>query len=297
MKLERIAGLRERRMLDARKGTRATLWIMAIMIFLTVLAAALGLAMARAGRALDRQLAARLTVQVVEPDPARLAVQVAALKQTLGKKANVARVREVDRAELAALLKPWLGDAGLDPDLPMPALLDVDLRDSSEVTIVDVETAAHAVVPGARIDRNARWLAPARSFMGVLGWLGAALVALMASACAAVVLLAARSGLDTHRDTIEVLHMLGSTDVQVARLFQHRIALDTLAGGVIGALAAGALVLPLQTQAGDIGSEPAQGAVLAPLDWLLLALLPLLFTLLATFAARASVLRALGKSL
>ena len=297
MKLERIAGLRERRMLDARKGTRATLWIMAIMIFLTVLAAALGLAMLRAGHALDRQLAARLTVQVVEPDPARLAVQVAALKRTLEEKANVARVREVDRAELAALLRPWLGDAGLDPDLPMPALLDVDLRDSSDVTIVDVETAAHAVVPGARIDRNARWLAPARSFMGVLGWLGAALVALMASACAAVVLLAARSGLDTHRDTIEVLHMLGSTDVQVARLFQRRIALDTLAGGVIGALAAGALVLLLEARAGAMGSELAQGAALAPLDWLLLALLPLLFTLLATLAARASVLRALGKSL
>ena len=44
-------------------------------------------------------------------------------------------------------------------------------------------------------------------------------------------LLAARSGLDTHRDTIDVLHMLGSTDVQIARLFQRRIAFDTLFGG------------------------------------------------------------------
>ena len=49
----------------------------------------------------------------------------------------------------------------------------------------------------------------------------------MAAATTAVVLLAARAGLETHRDTIAILHMLGSTDVQVARLFQRRIALDT----------------------------------------------------------------------
>ena len=36
------------------------------------------------------------------------------------------RADEVDRARLAELLRPWLGDAGLDPDLPMPAMIDVD---------------------------------------------------------------------------------------------------------------------------------------------------------------------------
>ena len=34
--------------------------------------------------------------------------------------------------------------------------------------------------------------------------------------------------LDTHRATIEILHLMGATDVQVARLFQRRIALDAL---------------------------------------------------------------------
>ena len=52
-----------------------------------------------------------------------------------------------------------------------------------------------------------------------------------AVATGAVVLLAARAGLETHRETISVMHMLGSTDVQVARLFQRRIALDAAIGG------------------------------------------------------------------
>ena len=53
----------------------------------------------------------------------------------------------------------------------------------------------------------------------------------MAAATAAVVVLAARAGLEAHRATIEVMHMLGSTDVQVARLFQRRIARDAAIGG------------------------------------------------------------------
>ena len=78
----------------------------------------------------------------------------------------------------------------------------------------------------------------------------------MAGATAAVVVLAARAGLETHRATIEVMHMLGSTDVQVARLFQRRIALDAAFGGVVGgaARARGARVIGERLAALGIGT-------------------------------------------
>ena len=57
------------RVLDEAGGLRAMTWVMAIMLFLTVLAAALGLGTRSAGIALERQLAGRLTVQIVEGDP------------------------------------------------------------------------------------------------------------------------------------------------------------------------------------------------------------------------------------
>jgi cell division transport system permease protein len=130
-----------------------------------------------------------------------------------------------------------------------------------------------------------------------MSWLSVALMLLIAAATAAVVLLAARSGLDTHRDTIEVLHMLGSTDLQIARLFQRRIAFDTLLGGLIGSAAAMGLVWFLQTRIGGLGSEMLSGVALQQRDWFILLLLPISFALLATFAARSAVLRALGKTL
>jgi cell division transport system permease protein len=292
-----FATAHERHLLDDRQRNRAMLWIMAIMLFLTVLAGALGLGMMHAGLSLDRQLAGRLTVQVVEPVAATRDAQTRALLALLRARPEVARAVEVDRAELAALLKPWLGDAGIDPDLPMPAMIDIDLKDGDDTAAAATERAIHAVAPHARVDRHARWLSPVRGFVATLGWLAAGLVLLMASATTAVVLLAARSGLDMHRATIEALHMLGSTDVQVARLFQRRIALDTLIGGVAGAALATVLVLVLQGQVGALGSELLGGTRLVALDWVLLALVPIAFTLLAMGAARVAVLRALGKIL
>lgn len=283
----------DRRLLDEGRRTRAMTWIMAIMLFLTVLAGALGLGMFAAAGQLDRQLAGRLTVQIVEPVAGLRDAQAAAMVRELGRLPGVARVREVDRAHLAELLRPWLGDAGLDPDLPMPAMIDVEVRGDPAT----VEQAARRIAPGARVDRHAQWLSPVRSFMATMSWLALSLMLLIAGATAAVVLLAARAGLDTHRDTIEVLHMLGSTDLQIARLFQRRIAFDTLLGGLAGTAAALVLVWFLQGRLSAVGSEMLGGVALQQRDWFLLLLLPLSFALVATVAARVTVLRNLGTRL
>ncbi|MCA1198659.1 permease [Sphingomonas sp. R647] len=285
------------RWLDDGQRTRAMVWIMAIMLFLTVLAGALGFGMAGAGRSLDRQLAGRLTVQLVEADAARRDANARALVERIRAIPGVTQVTEVDRARLAELLRPWLGDTGLDAELPMPAMIDVDLRAGDPALIARVRQTARAVSPAAQVDQHAQWLSPVAGFIATLTWAAAGLVLLMATATAAVVLLAARAGLDTHRDTIAVLHMLGSTDTQVARLFQRRIALDTLLGGVIGTMAALGAVWLLGRQTSALGSELLGSIALADADWVLLALVPLAFALLAMAAARVAVLRTLGRTL
>jgi len=292
-------GFRQRAAIDLRllgQGQRG--WVMAgimgIMLFLTVLAGALGLGVARSAGGLDRQLAGQLTVQLVEPDAALRDARARALVAAIGKVPGVTRVREADRAELAALLKPWLGDVGLDPELPMPVLIDVTAGPGSAA---QVAAAARRVAPAARVDGSARWLSPVRGLLATLFWVAIALVLVIAAATAGVALLVARAGLDTHRDTIDVLHMLGSTDLQVARLLQRRIARDTLLGGAIGTVAALALVALFQAKLALTGSEVLGGATLAPVDWTLLLLLPIGFALLATVATRLTVLHTLGRKL
>ncbi len=284
-------------LLDDRQGRRAMIWIMAIMIFLTTLATALGLSAQSAGRALDRQLAARLTVQVIEGNATRRDAVVARLLSRLRASRDVARAGEVDRARLAELLEPWLGEAGLDADVPMPAMIDVDLAQGDDAATARVEALARTGSENIRVDRHATWLAPVRGFIGVLGWTALGLVVVMASATAAVVLLATRSGLDTHRGTIDILHMLGSTDLQIARLFQRRIAWDTLTGGLIGVLSGGLVAAFLGFRLGTLGSQLVDGVRLQATDWAIVAALPFAFVALATLAARIAVLRRLARVL
>lgn len=289
------AAAARRRVLDHGRTNRAMAWIMGIMLFLTVLAGAMGLATFSAARTLDADLAGRLSVQVVEADAPTRDRIVAAIGSRLSSEPAVARVAEVDRARLARLLQPWLGEAGLDADLPIPAMIDVDVAETDAMP--RVEALIRSVAPAAAVDRHATWLSPVRGLIVTLAWLAGGVVLLVAGATTFVVLLTARSGLDTHRDTIEVLHMLGSTDVQVARLFQRRIAIDTLAGGAIGTVAALLFLAFLGVQLDAVGAEVIGGVRLRPGDWALLALLPIAFTLMATLAARVSVLRVLGQRL
>ncbi len=292
-----IASVAERRLLDESRGTRAMTWIMAIMLFLTVLAAALGLGTLSAASLLDRQLAGRLTVQIVEAVDAKRIGQTTQALAALRASPEVTRAVEVDHAKLATLLRPWLGADGADPDLPIPAMIDVDLGVASDAAVARVSAAVRAAAPSARIDRHESWMSPVRDFMAMVTWLAAALVVLMAAATAAVVILAARAGLETHRATIEVLHMLGSTDVQVARLFQRRIAIDTLLGGVIGTVIAIGVIALVGVQLTALGSDLLAGLALSLRDWVVLGGLPVAFAVLATLAARQAVLTTLGRYL
>ena len=287
----------DRRVLDDRRGTRAMTWIMAIMLFLTVLAAALGLATFRGAGLLDRQLAGRLTVQIVEADGAMRDAETARALEAIRALPEVTKAMPVDRAQLADLLRPWLGADGADPDLPIPAMIDVDLGQGTDAAVAHVAAVAKAAAPAARVDRHETWMSPVAHFMDTLVLFAGGLVLLMAAATGAVVILAARAGLETHRTTIEVLHMLGSTDVQVARLFQRRIALDTLIGGLLGTGLAVLAVLFAGLQLAALGSDLLDGLSLEQRDWALLVLLPILFALLATVAARFAVLAALRKTL
>jgi cell division transport system permease protein len=297
MKIGFVTAAADRRLLDERRGTRAMMWIMAIMLFLTALAAALGLATLTATTLLDRQLVGRLTVQIVEPSAPVRTAQTAAAIAALHALPGVRNAAEVDHDRLARLLRPWLGADGADPELPIPAMIDVDLASGTDAAVAAVQTTVTRAAPSARVDRHESWMSPVSSFMRLVTWLTAGLVALIAAATAAVVILATRASLETHRDTIEVLHMLGSTDIQLARLFQRRIALDTLIGGAAGTVLAAIVTAAMGARLSALGSDLLDGLTLGRRDWALLAMLPFAFALLATVAARYAVLGALRKIL
>lgn len=287
----------DRRLLQEGRLAGPMPWVIAIMMFLTVLAAAAGLALGTAARGLSADLAGRLTVQFPEANPVLRETGKQAILSELGRLAVIEKVEPVSEDRLVALLAPWLGKDGNDADLPMPALIDVELRRATPADVEQVRKAVQAVAPAARVDEHAQWLAPLASLLESLKWLSAALVALMTAATAATVVLAARAALNTHKSVIEVMHLLGSTDGQVAGLFQRRIALDALFGGFAGLVAALVVMLLIGNRLNAIGSDLLGSAGLGWGDWAIVLALPLFGTVLATLAARFTVLFALRRIL
>lgn len=285
----------DRRLLPEGRLAGPMPWVIAIMVFLTVLATAAGLGLTAAAAALRSELAGRVTVQVVEADPAVRDRAAARITQALNRLSNVRAVRRVDDREVAALLRPWLGGEDLGEDLPVPALIDADLKRIDDRALADLDAAIHAVTPNARADAHARWLSPLVRLITALKWLAAALVVLMGIATAASVVLAARAALDTHRPTIDVLHLLGATDVQIARLFQRRIALDALFGGMLGFVGGALVILLLAIRVNAVGADLLGSIRLSTLDWLWLLAVPCGGALVATFASRLTVVRALRR--
>ena len=90
---------------------------------------------------------------------------------------------------------------------------------------------------------------------------------------------------------------MGATDVQVARLFQRRIALDALFGGLVGFAAAALVLFLIGNRVSALGSELIGSAALPPTAWAMLAALPVAGVVLAMMVARLTILRALGRLL
>lgn len=273
-------------------------WIIAIMMFLTVLAAAAGLGLGAAVRSMSADLAGRASVQVVEAD-AQVRAQLAARTLTALRSSNSVRAADpVDPAALADQLRPWLGDAATSGDLPVPALIDVMLTPGdAEAKIGGLRRLLANLSPKLRIEPHAAFLLPLAGLLSALGWLSAGVVLLMILATGAVVVLAARGAHDSHRGTIDVLHLMGSTDVQIARLFQRRIGLDALMGSALGFSFAAFVILLIGLRLAATGSDLIGAVELDMRGWLILVALPIFGVVLATLAARWTVLRALGRAL
>ena len=293
----RKVGSADRGLLPEGRLTGPMPWVLAIMMFLTVLAAAAGLGLGNAARSLDADVGTRVTIQIVEANPDRREAQARAVMAALRDMGGVIAAERIGDEEMSRLLEPWLGEGGLEAELPVPALIDADLTPEAYRSLNRIRAAVLRVAPAARVDDNAQWLAPLAKLITALRWLAAGLVLLMVGATAATVVLAARASLDTHRGTIEVLHFMGATDVQVARLFQRRIALDALFGGAVGLIAAAAVLLLIGNRVGALGSELLGSAGLPLTTWLVLAALPVGGVFLAMLVARITILRALGRLL
>ena len=269
-------------------------WVIAILIALVVIAAAGGLSLRNLADNARSDLSEAITVQIIEANPQTRSERAQAAAAALASQPLVTSLRIVPQEELTALLEPWLGASAGSQDVPIPALIDVELnRQASDTQLADLQSALDRAVPGTKIDAQSTWLRPVYNALAALQWLALALIALVAVATAGAVWLAARSAFANHRDTVEIIHLLGGTDQQITRVFQRSVMLEASFGALVGAILGGATVWLLGQQFAALDSGMIGGATLSLNDWLVIAAIPLAGVLLAMLTARITISLAL----
>lgn len=290
----RARGRRPAPLLPAPRLAGPMPWVIAILIALVVIAAAGGLALKNLAASARDDLATALTVQVIEPNPDLRRARAEDAVAVLTAQAGVRAVRLVPEAELAALLEPWLGAGAATSEVPIPALIDVELTGkASPAEVARIEAALKARIPAARVDAQGAWLQPVYGALAALQWLALGLIALVALATAAAVWLAARTAFAGARETVEIMHLLGATERQIAAVFLRIVRREAVLGAVAGTLIGLAAVWLLGRQFAALDSGMTAGGGLILADGLVIAAIPFAGVLLALATARITIALAL----
>ena len=287
----------EAKPLDARTLPRSGVagpmpWIVAIMMALATLAGAASLGLAAVAGAL--RSGNSITVQIVNADRSAREAEAQATLALLNQAPALRDIRRVPEAEVEEMLAPWLGEVS-GSGIPLPAIIEAERRPGAGMKPLADALAEKA--PSARVMTSEEWLAPLANLVAALRWLAAGILVLMLAAEGAVVALSARAALETHRATVDLLHMMGATDGQVARLVQRRVGGDMLWGSAVGAGSAFLLLILLSDRIAALGSGLLGPSLALGSGWLFLALIPVAATALAMLVARLTVFRALKTSL
>lgn len=279
-------------------ASRFVPWIIGLMVHLAALALAAAMVLAETGKSWRHGLAGAVTVQIaVATDGAEASIEprvqaaLALLRATQG----ILAADSVPEDKVMALLEPWLGAGGPPREVPIPRLIAVEIAPGAVVDTGLLGARLAATVPGATLDDHGLWLDRLTAFFRGIELTAATIVFLVAAAAIGTVVYTTHATLAIHRETIEIMHLIGARDSYIARQFETHAAILGAKGGAGGLLVAIATLLLLGLAARRIDAALIGAITLGAAQWALLAMLPVIAGAISMVTARLTVLRALAR--
>jgi len=279
--------------LEGTPISRFIFWLTAGLVYLAVITFTIAALADVQLRAFARQPHIVTVALPPNPDAAAGRVEVQAILTHVRELPGVAYASLVDEAEIDGLVEPWLGtasrlDAGLEGGvgLPLPRLVDIAYNPGAEVDIAALDAALEAIVEGATVgdagllQRSQERLA--RTFRTAGAAVGLALLTLLLVAVGWLT----RLGLEQHGETVDLLRQMGAKDGYLARQLEHHALIKGLRGALCGFTAAVATTTAALQLPRLLGQAPLIPGELAPLHWVLLAIVPVATALAIALAAR-----------
>lgn len=282
------------------------IWILMVMVFLASIALAGNLAIGNMAERWNASITGSFAIQILPPKNTALAgndtfeamvAEVDRVAKILQQKKEIVSVKVLSLDELENLLKPWLGETIIDDEFPIPRLIDATLQSGAEIDMEKLKEELKAVAPNAVVDVHRLWLQKFMNFVMTVDVISLIILIMILLTTGISVIYAAITSLQVHRPAIELLHLIGAKDNYISILFSKRTIFFSFIGAVVGLMLSmpaflimGYLLKGLNL--GILGSESLSAS-----DYMALALLPVIATILSGMTTFITIKLKLKKTL
>ncbi len=208
---------------------------------------------------------------------------------------GVKSVHVIDDETVERLMTPWLGNKVDVNALPIPQLLDVQLKENAEINYDEMTRGLHKVTSNASIDNHRLWLNRLLKFAGSLKTLALSVLFMVIGICAFSIYYSTRTSLGINLNSIEILHIIGAQDDYIAKQYAKSYAKIGFFSGVIGLIFAIPSIVIVSKYGISTGSGLLNSAGLSTFHWLLMMVTPLLSLFYAMGTAYYTVRKSLEK--
>jgi cell division transport system permease protein len=278
--------------LHARMGTEFLVLLIALMTFLSLIATSASLVLGDMAEKWTSGLENTITIEVpgtgnsVTEQSQRI---LKALKDVDGLRS----AKLLGQGDIEELVSPWLGSAADSiGDLPLPALITIELKDRDADTLRNITATVTRINPEARVDAHEEWLSSLLRLTRSLEFGSLAIVILITLITALTVGGAVRSRMAIHHAELELLHIMGSDDAYISSQFRRYIAALAGRGAFVGTIASLAVLLGahfLSGSAPETVPDIAPGITQIPF----LLAVPAVIVLISLISAHFTALRVL----
>ena len=276
---------------------------MTVMCYLACLAVAGLLLINRAVENWDKGLSREITVQIQQLSAVDMEQELAKAKAILQRTSGVVKVEVLDRSVGVKLLEPWLGKSGLE-DLPIPRLIRVTIDETVPPDYDALRAKLESEVHGVALDTHGRWRDELSRAGSKMSGLAIAILVLISLASMTLAAFGARAALDSNREIVEVLRLIGAENRFIAREINRRFLYLGLMSGCLGCLLALVSLFALGWSGQGPADQLGNGTISAlyavnGVPWNKLSyifLVPLLSSVFVAIAARLTLMRLLENS-
>ena len=280
---------------DRSTGESLLPWVIGVMLFLTTLSLAMTIALGSGLERWSKGLTNSLSVQVITEDDTVRASETERVLTMLRATPGIASAEVAAESEVIELLSPWLGDIPVGSDLPIPTLIDVVLEAPDSVKIDALRERLKAISPNVAVDDHQAWMNRIVDLATLVRVILIGVMAMVILSTVAIVIFGARTSLATHRDSIEIMHLIGAENDMIAAVFDRRYLIHGIKGGLGGVFIAGGTLYALISMAERMGQGLLTATIpeMSLLWWFLL--LPLAAALLTLVTSHITVRRVLDQ--